>query len=71
MKGKMNGRMIVCLVLTVMYAAGLIAMLCGNMQLGGFLWGFSTVIGMAVLYHINKMDKAAREAQENEKGEGE
>jgi len=71
MKGKMNAKTIACLVLTVMYFAGLVLMLCGNLQSGGLLWGISTVAGMGVLYYINKREKAAREAEEQEKGDRE
>lgn len=67
MKGKMNAKTVACLVLTVMYFAGLVLMLCGNMQAGGLLWAVSTVSGMGVLYYIKKQEKAAQEAAEEEK----
>lgn len=69
MKGKMNKRTIVCLVLTVMYALGLVLMLAKQMDLGLLLWGVSTVGGMGVLYYINKKEKAAKQAAEQEEGE--
>lgn len=69
MKGKMNKRTIICLVLTVMYALGLVLMLAKQMDLGLLLWGVSTVGGMGVLYYINKKEKAAKQAAEQEEGE--
>lgn len=69
MKGKMNIRTIICLVLTVMYALGLVLMLAKQMDLGLLLWGVSTVGGMGVLYYINKKEKAAKQAAEQEEGE--
>lgn len=71
MKGKANRRMIACLVLTLMYVAGLILMLMKNLQWGLVLWAASTVAGMGVLYHIKKQDaaEAERRAEEEERGE--
>ncbi|MBQ3223144.1 MAG: hypothetical protein IJB41_05990 [Clostridia bacterium] len=66
MKGKMNKRMIACLVLTVMYAAGLVLMLAKQMEAGLLLWGVSTVGGMGVLYYIKKQEQAAKDAAEEE-----
>ncbi|MDO4739830.1 MAG: hypothetical protein Q4A66_04105 [Eubacteriales bacterium] len=65
----MNIRTIICLVLTVMYALGLVLMLAKQMDLGLLLWGVSTVGGMGVLYYINKKEKAAKQAAEQEEGE--
>lgn len=71
MNGKMNKRTIACLVLTVMYAVGLVLMLAKQMELGLLLWGVSTVGGMGVLYYIKKQEKAAQQAAEDTEKEGE
>lgn len=70
MKKKWNARTVICLVLTILYFAGLLLMLTGSMSQGVLLWGVSTVAGMGVLYYIKKQEKAASEARKDE-SEGE
>ena len=57
----------ICIVVTVLYFAGLVCMLCRNTGLGVLLWGISTVAGMGVLFYVQRLEREKREAEEMEK----
>ena len=56
------------LILVGLYIAGLIAMIAGGFQLGLYLWVFSTVGGIGLLYYIRTMNKRAEEAAKIARG---
>ena len=65
---KRNARLLICLVLTLMYAVGLVLMLLKKTEWGLLLWAVSTVASMGVLYLIKKRD-AAQEQSKEDRGE--
>lgn len=50
-------RAVLALVLVALYAAGLIAMLASNVQLGSILWTVSTLGGIGLLYWLHTLKK--------------
>ena len=56
------------LILVGLYVAGLIAMFADRFQLGLYLWVFSTVGGIGLLYYIRTMEKRAEDAEKISKG---
>lgn len=51
------------LLLVGIYAAGLIAMLMGQLRAGLILWMISTLGGIAMLYWIHELKKRAEDAE--------
>ena len=55
-------RSIAAIVLVALYAAGLVAMLASNVQLGSILWTVSTLGGIGLLYWMHTASKRRGEA---------
>ena len=63
-----NARAALSVLLIAMYVAGLIAMFAGAFRLGLYLWVFSTVAGIGLLYWIRTMNKREEDAGKIAKG---
>ena len=62
-----NPRSILCLLIVLLYAVGLVLMLAGSFTSGASMWAVSTIAGALVLVVKYKQDKrAADEAQVEE-----
>ena len=67
-KAEKHIRVALSLILVGLYVAGLIAMIAASFQLGLYLWVFSTVGGIGLLYYIRTMDRRAEEAEQVSNG---
>ena len=61
-------RAALCIAITALYVAGLVAMCLGQVRLGGDLWVISTLAGIALLYWMHVMKKRAEDAEKIAKG---
>lgn len=61
-------RTVLSLLITAMYAGGLVAMCMGNPRLGGDLWVISTLAGIGLLYWIHVMKKREEDAEKIAQG---
>lgn len=52
-------RSLLCIIMVVLYAAGLICFFLSALEAGFALWAFSTVGGFLVLHFIRERDEAA------------
>ena len=59
-------RALLCAVLALLYAAGLLLMLLRRTEAGLLLWLVSTVGGMAVLYFQRRAGQAKSDAKERD-----
>ena len=67
----LNARSILCMLIVLLYAVGLIVMLVGNFTAGASMWAVSTIAGALVLvvkHHQEKRaaDEARAEEEERE-----
>ena len=64
----LNPRSILCLLIVLLYAVGLVLMLAGSFTSGASMWAVSTIAGALVLVVKYKQEKrAADEAEVEEK----
>lgn len=63
-----RARVALSLILVGLYAAGMIAMIASAFRVGLYLWVFSTVGGIGLLYWIRTMDKREADAEAVAKG---
>lgn len=65
----LNPRSILCLLIVLLYAVGLVLMLVGNFTSGASMWAVSTIAGALVLVVKYKREKRAADEAEVEEEE--
>ena len=65
----LNPRSILCLLIVLLYAVGLVLMLAGSFTSGASMWAVSTIAGALVLVVKYKQDKRAADEAEVEEDE--
>ena len=65
----MNPRSILCMLIVLLYAVGLVLMLAGSFTSGASMWAVSTIAGALVLVVKHKQDKRAADEAEVEEEE--
>ena len=65
----LNARSILCMLIVLLYAVGLIVMLVGNFTAGASMWAVSTIAGALVLVVKYYQEKRARDEAEVEEEE--
>ena len=65
----LNPRSILCLLIVLLYAVGLVLMLVGNFTSGASMWAVSTIAGALVLVVKYYQEKRARDEAEVEEEE--
>ena len=65
----LNPRSILCLLIVLLYAVGLVLMLAGSFTSGASMWAVSTIAGALVLVVKYKQEKRAADEAEVEEDE--
>lgn len=58
-----SAKSILCIVLILMYAAGMVCLILNKVELGMLLWTISLLGSLAVLYHFKRKRDQAAEAE--------
>ncbi|MBE5808459.1 MAG: hypothetical protein E7317_08980 [Clostridiales bacterium] len=57
---------VVCGILVVLYLAGMLLLILGNVSAGVSLWSISTIGGLFVLWYLKSTDSRADEAEKDD-----